>query len=302
MPVLCLDLGGTKSVGALYAADGTLVARGAGPAGAVSLGVAATVGAVTSIWDQMGQKPGTAADTDVMIGLAGIGLRDRVAAVRYALQSFRSVRCVSDGYGALIDATGAKPGVLIVIGTGVVAMRLNPDGTFLTASGWGFPAGDLGSGAWIGLQATGGLTRYLDGVSAVGTMSDGLAAQLMALVGQDASAIMAWLTTGRAGDYARLAPVIAASDDPFARGVMDRAAQEIAAMADVLQPDGALPIHVAGGLGRVLLPYCAANAGHHDWRHVETDPLRGLYLVATGQAPDESLAARPGLGKVDYRA
>lgn len=297
MPVLCLDLGGTKSVGALYADDGTVIARGAGPAGAVSRGVEVTLNAVHAVWDQMGQEDSIVARTDVMIGLAGIGLRDRVAAVRAALTLFRSVRIVSDGYGALLDATAGRPGVLIVVGTGVVGMRLNPDGTFLTASGWGFPAGDLGGGAWIGLQAMAGLTRYLDGA---GGMTATLAGQLQDIAGHDASAIMEWLTGGRAGDYARLAPVIAASDDPFAHQIMALAVREIAGVADSLQPDRTEPVRVAGGLGSVLLPWCAAGAPRHDWRAVEADPLAGLFLVATGQAPDERLAPRPGLGRPDY--
>jgi glucosamine kinase len=297
MPVLCLDLGGTKSVGALYADDGVVIARGTGPAGAVSLGVETTLRAVHAVWDHMAQNESAAASTDVMIGLAGIGLRDRVAEVRAKLSQFRSVCCVSDGYGALLDATGGRPGVLIVIGTGVVGMRLNADGTFLTASGWGFPAGDLGGGAWIGLQAMAGLTRYLDGA---GGMTATFAGQLKDVVGQDASAIMAWLTGGRAGDYARLAPFVAASDDPFARHIMAAAAREIAGVADSLQPDRTASVRVAGGLGAVLMPWCAAQAPRHDWRFVEADPLAGLFRVATGQAPQERLAPRPGLGLRDY--
>ena len=76
--------------------------------------------------------------------------------------------CVSDGYGALIAATGGKPGILLAVGTGVAAMCLNPDGRCLYASGWGFPGGDLGGGAWNGLQAATALTRHLDGVSDLG--------------------------------------------------------------------------------------------------------------------------------------
>jgi glucosamine kinase len=301
MAVLCLDLGGTKSNAALFAGDGTVLARATGPAGAVSLGAEVTLAAVNALWDGVHSGGLLPEQTDLMIGLAGIGLRDRVREVKDRLGHFRAVHCVSDGYGALIDATGAAPGVLVVIGTGVVAMRLNADGSFLTASGWGFPAGDLGGGAWIGLQATAGLTRFLDGVQTSAAMQPDLAGQLMAVTGQDASAIMAWLTSGRAGDYARLAPIIAASDDPFARDLLSLAATEIGLMADVLGTAGTGTIHLAGGLGPVLLPYCRAQSPRHDWHLSEADPLRGLFLVSTGQAPPEKLSPRPGLSRADYR-
>ncbi len=299
MPFLCLDLGGSKSTGALYAADGTVLVRATGPAGALSLGTDATLAAVQAIWSGMGQAAEIAALTDVHIGLAGIGLRDWVAQVRANLTQFHSVRCVSDGFGALLDATGGQPGVLIVIGTGVVAMRLNPDGTFLTASGWGFPAGDLCGGAWIGMQATAGLTRFLDGVTPAPAAR--LADQMMQITGRTASAIMVWLTSGRAGDYAQLAPIVAGSDDPFARHIMTAAGTEIAAIADALHNGTPGVVRVAGGLGPALLSFCVHAAPRHDWQSMDADPLRGLFLMASGQAPDERLVPRPGLGLADYR-
>jgi glucosamine kinase len=299
MAFFCLDLGGTKSTGAVFAVDGAELGFASGPAGAVSLGVPVTLQAVRGIWSAIGPVA-TADQTDVVIGLAGIGLRDRVAQVIAGLCEFRSVRCVSDGYGALLDATGANPGALIMVGTGVVGMRLNPDGTCLTASGWGFPAGDLGGGAWIGIRATAELTRWLDGIRS-SMMTANLAHELMAVTGSSAQSIMTWLTTSQAKDYARLAPIIAASTTGFATGLMAGAALEIGSVGGVLQPDGRGTIYLSGGLGEALLPHCRAEHPYFDWQYRRVKPLQGLFLMASGQAPDERLAPRPGLGRPDYQ-
>lgn len=301
MGYLCLDLGGTKSIGGLFAPDGRVIAHGTGPAGAISLGVDISLAAIRAIWGQVSQGVDPA-QTDLVIGLAGIGLRDRVALLITALSDFRSVRCVSDGYGALLSATNGNPGSLIMVGTGVVAMRLNPDGTTLTASGWGFPAGDLGGGAWIGLQAAAGLTRFLDGVKGPAAMSVELAALLMQIIGTTAPDIMDWLTTGKAGDYARLAPIIADAPEPFAQSIIGKAASEIGLIADVLCADAPGPIFLSGGLGGVLYGALRSARPNYDWRPGSANPQHGLYLMASGRAPAETLIHRPGLILPDYPA
>ena len=296
---LCLDLGGTKSTGALFDGDRE-VARAGGPAGAVSLGTEVSMSAIAGLWGQLGRGI-SQTETGVYVGLAGIGLRDRVAEMHRRLAGFGRSVILGDGYGALVDATGGAPGTLVAVGTGVAAMRLLPDGTCRTGSGWGFPAGDLGSGAWIGLQATSALTRHLDGSH--GVMGAGLARRLMAVTGETAPQILGWLTGGRAGDYGRLAPVIVAAaeeGEAFACVVMEGAAREIADVALALWDRVPDVVHVSGGLGLSLVPWCRKVAPAIDWRVSEADPVRGLALMARGGAPMERLVARPGLAGPDY--
>lgn len=304
MTCLCLDLGGTKSVAALFDDHGRELGRARTGPGALSLGSEVTLGAVRAVWAKLaGLGPGMG-QTDLAIGLAGIGLRDRLVQVRAGLGGFRSVTCVSDGYGALIDATGGKPGILIAVGTGVAAMRLNPDGTCLYASGWGFPGGDLGGGAWIGLQATAALTRHLDATpGGRAPMSGALAQALLSVTGTTASQVMAWLTSGRAADYALLAPLVlaaAAAGDTFALHLLGRAADEICDVAAGLMTPSPTPVALSGGLAQPLLPYLRQTTPDRAWRLVPVDPLRGLLLMARGLAPAERPAPRPGLGRPDY--
>lgn len=297
---ICADLGGTRSAAALYDDDGNQVARfGPGPAGAVSLGVPVTTSVLGTLAEGLGAPD--PATCHLLVGLAGIGLRDRVAELKDALSAYRSVTIVGDGYGALIDATGGTPGMVIAIGTGVAAMRLYPDGTSRTASGWGFPAGDLGSGAWIGLQAVGVLTRALDnGAQGLSAFHNALADQS----GRTAHAVMDLATSRRAGDFARLAPIVVRSaedGDTEARAILTAAANEIQQVADALSDgDSDMPVHLSGGLGAVLAPYLCDRDPARTWVPCAPDPLRGLSLMHRGLAPMEILTARPGLGLPDY--
>nr|WP_319247692.1 BadF/BadG/BcrA/BcrD ATPase family protein [uncultured Celeribacter sp.] len=297
---ICADLGGTRSAAALFDDGGNVRARFAsGPAGALSLGVEATLQALAILTAGLGVPD--AGQCDLVLGLAGVSLRDRIAVLEDALAAYRQVTIVGDGYGALVDVTKGQPGMVIAVGTGVAAMRLDADGCVRTASGWGFPAGDLGSGAWIGLQAVGALTRALDQPD---LCSADFRQRLSAIVGDTASAVMGFATTSRAGVFARLAPVVvqAATDgEPVARDIMARAAAEIWQVAEALSDgDRSLTVHLSGGLGAVVAPYLRAHDPDRHWRPCSPDPLRGLSMMHRGEAPLERLVPRPGLSEPDY--
>ncbi len=305
MAYLCLDIGGTATRGALFDADGTVLARAETPAGALSLGVERTQAAIGETWQAiqstLGGSGADRAPVELVAGLAGIGLRDRVDALLDRIDGFSRIRFVGDGYGALLDATGGQPGALIAVGTGVAGMRLMEDGTSRTMSGWGFPAGDLGSGAWIGLNAVSRLTRHLDGSPDV--LSSALAEHILDITGRLPGAIMTWHMTAKPGDFARLAPAVVAaaeSGDPHAEDILAAAAAEIADVALCLYDRRPGTVHLSGGLGGPLSSYCARVAPNFGWQVRQTDPLAGLYLLASGQAPDERLLPRPGCAVADY--
>jgi glucosamine kinase len=297
---LCLDMGGTGSRGALFGPDGREVARAVTGPGAISLGLETSEAAVRALWAEVGRGHEAGA-VAVAIGLAGIGLRDRVAALAARLDGFARVTIAGDGYGALLSATGGAPGALIAVGTGVAAMRLMPDGRFRTLSGWGFPAGDIGSGAWIGLQAVAALTRHIDGAESGARMTVAFAGALVAALGGTAAAIMD-RTAGRpAGAFAALAPVvIAAEGDPVAEAILRQAAAEIAAVGRALHDGSGGDVHLTGGVAPALAPLVREAAPERAWHLAEADPLAGLSLMARGLAPEERLIARPGMAAPDY--
>ncbi len=60
---------------------------------------------------------------------------------------------VGDVVGAWATATGARPGVGAIAGTGSNVFGVGADGRGWRAGGWGHQLGDEGSGYWLGLQS-----------------------------------------------------------------------------------------------------------------------------------------------------
>lgn len=90
------------------------------------------------------------------LGLAGVSHPDHhrqmLAALKEALP-ISDIILETDARVALAGATGAKPGVVIIAGTGSIACGVNSRGRFARAGGWGPTMGDEGSGSYIGRRA-----------------------------------------------------------------------------------------------------------------------------------------------------
>ncbi|WP_275092119.1 BadF/BadG/BcrA/BcrD ATPase family protein, partial [Microbacterium sp. K36] len=73
--------------------------------------------------------------------------------------------------GALDGAAG----VLLIAGTGAVALGVDPSGARLV-DGWGPELGDFGSGSWLGREALRAVLRAHDGLAAPTALTAALAA------------------------------------------------------------------------------------------------------------------------------
>jgi len=158
----------------------------------------------------------------------------------------------TDAFAMLVGAHDGRPGALIAAGTGSIGEVWRPDGTRASVGGWGFPVGDEGSGAWLGLGAMRLAQGAIDGRAQPGP----LARRVWAQCGGDAASLLAWC--GRAGQfaYAQLAPAVFETEasDLASAGLLARAVTELEALAHALDPAGALPLAVLGSIGQRLAP------------------------------------------------
>ena len=69
----------------------------------------------------------------------------------------------NDAVTAHLGALGGEPGVVIVAGTGVIALAVGPDGRWARADGYGALLGDDGGGHWIGRRGLAAALRARDG-------------------------------------------------------------------------------------------------------------------------------------------
>lgn len=252
-----VDGGGTGTRIVLADAHGRELAQAAsGPSG-LGLGVERAWQAIAAGCADAFAQAGAALDWSRCVlgcGLAGVNNRDWLAAFLAQAPALAGLAVESDAYTTLLGAHGSAYGVIVALGTGSVAAAADrDDGEFRTVSGYGFPSGDEASGAWLGVRAIVHAQHALDGRGP----NDDLAQALVAHVGaHDRDELVVWLCEANQTAYASLARiVIAHRAHPFAARLLGEAGVQIGKMIAALDPSGALPIALCGGLGAPLREY-----------------------------------------------
>jgi N-acetylmuramic acid 6-phosphate etherase len=190
----------------------------------------------------------------------------------------------SDSVTAHVGALGGRPGTVLAVGTGSVALGFSADGRRAQVDGWGPWLGDDGSGAWIGRTALRAVLSSRDGRGA----RTGLTARAQQHFG-DLDVLPRTLhgTGGVAAATATFVPEVvaaAALGDDVAGRILDEAARlwvELsAASADAVAER---QVSLVGGLASVpalVERFSARLAGHLDLVAAQGTPLDGALLLA----------------------
>lgn len=251
-----IDGGGTTTRARLQGIDGAVL--GSGQAGPSGLGQG-----VQQAWRHVEDALGAAiaaasisrpprCECALGLGLAG-AIRPELATAFLAGDPGYAL-CVldTDASTLLLGAHAGRPGIVVIAGTGSVGAARGADGLLHSTGGWGFPVGDEGSGAWLGLHAMQHAQRALDGRDEPGV----LAPWVWNVAGREPEALLAWCAAAGQHAYAQLAPLVfdaALQGDGFAQALLQTAADELARLARALQEaSAALPIVVGGSVGTRL--------------------------------------------------
>ena len=241
---LGIDGGGTGCRAVLADAKGHVLGQGrGGPANIRSdlQGSLANILAATSEAAAGHEVPN--ASISAVLGLAGANVTEVAAAFR-ALLPFAHAQIVSDGLTATRGALGRGDGILAALGTGSV-FSVQDQGEIRQVGGRGFMLGDEASGAQLGRALLSDVLRAEDGLLPMTP----LLAEVLAEFG-GGEEIIAWSFRASPGEYGTFAPRVAVSEDPAAQAIMARAAGEVRAIIEALQPpDRVLPVTFTGGLG-----------------------------------------------------
>jgi glucosamine kinase len=193
-------------------------------------------------------------------GLSGVGhlpLREEFLARN---PGFAHIALDTDGFVTLLGAHGGAPGAIVAFGTGSVGEVLRADGSRDVVSGWGFPVGDEGSGAWMGLRAMQVAQAAMDRRAPAGALAHGVCAVVCENSGNNRAAIQTWcIEAWRSGAaqfaYAQLAPIVfdCAAHDAAADNILRDASAALEDAARALDPDARLPLTIAGSIGLRLI-------------------------------------------------
>ena len=148
--------------------------------------------------------------------LAAPGAARALADALLASLRAQRIAVTSDAVIAHAGALGGEPGVVLVAGTGVVALAIDANGALRTADGWGPWLGDEGGGAWIGAAGLRAALRAHDGRGPSTTLLDAASARFgapetwpaqladaAALASFAPDVLVARGRRGRAGDHQR---------------------------------------------------------------------------------------------------
>lgn len=250
---LVVEAGGTKTHA--WAVDAAGQVRGeatGGPGNVRRLGPPAFAKLVRELVDRIGAQI-----TGLSVCAAGVATHDEVANVRAALaaQGLAVPTAVNnDAVAAMEGALEGEPGVLLIAGTGSIAMGRAADGNEIRCGGWGRELGDEGSGYALGREVLRRLTWALDGRRHEPDLVY-LAVQWVQVA--NAGELGGWLRS-IASDPERVASMapflfdLARRGDPRAQAALDEAAMDLAILARTvaerldLAPDPLVVLH--GGL------------------------------------------------------
>jgi N-acetylglucosamine kinase-like BadF-type ATPase len=249
-----VDAGGSKTA-VLLANGEQIVARASGPPGAVRPGRALQAASRIAAVVRRALTDGRLLEADVLVvGAAGVGREPERGELREGLRGERLARHIvvtGDLDIALEAAFGAGPGIVLVSGTGSVAVARTPDGKLHRQGGYGWQMGDEGSGYWVGRAALLAAGRARDGRAERTALTEALLGHAPVKTFDE---LVRWSGSAEPGEIAALAPLlfrVAAKGDAVAQSIIEAAAESLAGLVIPLVSRfagrGHIALAVAGG-------------------------------------------------------
>ncbi|MDE2371495.1 MAG: ATPase, partial [Burkholderiales bacterium] len=170
-----VDGGGSGTRACLQDAAGRALGRGeAGPSG-LSQGVEQAWrhvdAALAAAFAAAGIDRPPCGAIAIGLGLAGANVERLRGAFLAADPGYAACRLDNDAIAMLVGAHAGGAGIVVAAGTGSVAVAQDALGGRRLIGGWGFPAGDEGSGAWLGLEAVRLAQAAVDGRAAASALA-----------------------------------------------------------------------------------------------------------------------------------
>lgn len=192
------------------------------------------------------------------IGLAGVNLPVLFAQMQTWQHPFKQMFLAHDLVIACYGAHQNSNGAVIITGTGSCGFS-SVEGEETLIGGHGFPQGDIGSGAWFGLQAVKQVLLVLDGLAARSLMTDLLLAKLACT---SSTEIVSLIADKPPSSYAQLAHIVftaAEQGDVCALAIVDEGATYINHLAQRLLAKHKCRLALLGGLSTTLKPWLAKD-------------------------------------------
>ncbi|WP_041523914.1 N-acetylglucosamine kinase [Gilvimarinus agarilyticus] len=254
---LGIDGGGTKCRAVIVDGSGqTLGVGNGGPANPYH-GVARALESIDNAADGALRAAGLpkSAKSQLVagLGLAGVNVPSLFQIVKQWDHPFKEQYLTTDLHIACIGAHEQDDGAVIVSGTGSCGFsHVNNQSLILGAHG--FPCGDVGSGAWIGLECVKAVLLDSDKLGPKTALTDLVAEQLQAR----GIMIVERLNGAKSSDYAKLTPLVfsaAEQGDSVALRIIQEGADYLTAVARRLWATKPPRMSMLGGVSQRIVDW-----------------------------------------------
>ncbi len=258
-----VDGGGTKCKAYIEDANGNLLGQAQGGPAQIRISVDRAWGSVLDAINKALDQANISLDSanyrfHVGFALAGTEVKEAFDDFLSRPHPFTTISLKSDAYAACLGAHGGKDGAIIIIGTGVIGLRIQGN-EVIQVGGWGFPHGDEGSAAWLGMEAVRLTFQAYDGRAPFSP----LLTAILQKFDNDISRFVTWANTAQSTQFAGIAPLVIEhvdTMDPWALTLIKQAGGEINKICLAMEEkagskNSKFPYSLFGGIAPFVEPW-----------------------------------------------
>jgi glucosamine kinase len=264
--IIGIDGGGSRTRGIMYRGETAIAQLETGTARVGTVGVVESAERLLNLISELiklAHLPKRELDA-VCIGLAGTWLKEEqlrsqqllaLLARRERNIDIDRLLVVSDAAIALEAAFEGANGIVMIVGTGTIAVGKASADEFVRCGGWGIELSDEGSGAWIGREGLRALVRHFDGRGLPTSLADVMLAKYPSIKPEQPRTLVTAFNE-RTFDYQAVTPLVmqcAAEGDTVCNEIIERSCRHLLEMVSTLQQRyfknaKKLPIACVGGI------------------------------------------------------
>ena len=251
--IIGVDGGGSKTHAILVNNNQIIDEVYSGPAN-IRTNIDTAYQSISDVISQLIQKYNLSLDdTPIGIGVAGYSMIvNRENLFNLLVKRFPQVKLESDCHIACLAAHNGHDGSVVICGTGIVGYYIEHN-IGHQIGGWGFPHGDLGGGAWIGLE----LCRYT--CKAIDEIIDWdpLLTTTFNNFQNSTKNFKMWLLQATPGDFASITKLLLQynHENCYYNKIINSATNEVRMFINaVIHQAPNSPLKITGGLAPIFLP------------------------------------------------
>jgi glucosamine kinase len=252
--IIGIDGGGSKTHALLMDTSYNIIDESYSGAANIRTDVQLAYNSISNIIQELINKNKLNPDNiQIGIGVAGYSVEEkRQKLLRLLHLDYPQVKITSDSHIACLAAHGGNNGAIIICGTGISAYYIKQEQS-QQIGGWGFPHGDLGGTAWIGLEICKATCKAIDKV----IKWSPLLIEIFKKFDSNVSIFKTWLINATPRNFAEIAKIMLHLNQPdqIAQQIFNNAIQEVSGfIRAVINNVPELPIKITGGLAKKYHP------------------------------------------------